>query len=61
MTGFPKGVTENQVYTHFQKGKNGGGEIEKVTLLSGGKAMVAFADPKGLSVFQILQLLVYFF
>ncbi|XP_028398983.1 uncharacterized protein LOC114522489 isoform X2 [Dendronephthya gigantea] len=46
VTGIPEGVTENQVYIHFQKKKNGGGEIERFTLISGRKAIIAFADPE---------------
>ncbi|XP_028398977.1 uncharacterized protein LOC114522486 [Dendronephthya gigantea] len=46
VTGIPEEVTEKQVHIHFQQTKNGGGEIERVTLLSGGKATVVFTDPK---------------
>ena len=46
--GLPVGTTENSVYIHFQKKKNGGGEIERITLLNEGKALVLFEDPKGL-------------
>ena len=48
VTGLPEGVTENSVYIHFQKKKNGGGEIEAVTFVGGGKAMILFEDPEGL-------------
>ena len=48
VSGLPVGTTENSVYIHFQKKKNGGGEIERTTLLNEGKALVLFEDPKGL-------------
>ena len=48
VSGLPVGTTENSVYIHFQKKKNGGGEIERITLLNEGKALVLFEDPKGL-------------
>ena len=51
VSGLPEGVTENNIYIHFQKKKNGGGDIEKVELLPGGKhAMVMFEDCQGLSI-----------
>ena len=46
VSGLPEGSTENSVHIHFQKKKNGGGEIEKVELLEQGKAIVVFEDPK---------------
>ena len=48
VTGLPEGVTENSVFIHFQKKKNGGGEIKRVTLFAGGKAMILFEDAEGL-------------
>ena len=49
VSGLPVGTTENSVHIHFQKKKNGGGEIERITLLNDqGKALVLFEDPKGL-------------
>ena len=47
VSGLPEGSTENSVYIHFQKKKNGGGEIEKVELQEQGKAIVVFEDPQG--------------
>ena len=46
--GLPEDATEKGLYIHFQKKKNGGGDIEESTLLPGGKAMVVFEDPAGL-------------
>ena len=44
----PEGTSESDVHTHFQKNKNGGGEVEKVTLLQEkNKALVVFEDPEG--------------
>ena len=42
----PEGATENNVFIHFQKRKNGGGEVEKVTVLPGNEAIVLFQDPE---------------
>ena len=48
MSGLPDEATENSVHIHFQKKKNGGGEVKSVILLNAGKAMVLFEDPTGL-------------
>ena len=47
VSGLPEGFTENSVYIHFQKRKNGGGDIQKVEMLGEGKARVTFEDPQG--------------
>lgn len=47
VSGFHKEATENTIYIHFQKKKNGGGEVEKVELKGEGKALVTFQDPEG--------------
>ena len=46
--GLPEDATEKGLYIHFQRKKNGGGEIEEITLLPGEKALIVFEDPKGL-------------
>lgn len=54
-------MKESAVHIHFQKKKNGGGDIEKITLLAGGKAMVVFENAKGLlklAMFQISYFLI---
>ena len=57
VSGLPEGVTENGVHIHFQKKKNGGGEIKEVTLLSEKrKAIVVFEDMKG-SFFPVFVVL----
>ena len=44
----PEGASESDVHVHFQKNRNGGGEVEKVTLLQEeNKALVVFEDPQG--------------
>ncbi|CAB4043974.1 poly [ADP-ribose] polymerase 14-like isoform X1 [Paramuricea clavata] len=49
VSGLPEGVTENRITMHFQKRRNGGGEVKKVQLSSDRKeATVTFDDPKGL-------------
>ena len=47
VSGLPDGSTENSVHIHFQKKKNGGGEVQKVEMLGDGKARVTFEDPQG--------------
>ena len=48
VSNLPDGVTEGDVHIHFQKKKNGGGEVEKVTVLpEGNTALVVFEDPEG--------------
>ena len=44
----PEGASESDVHIHFQKNRNGGGEVEKVVLLQEkNKALVVFEDPEG--------------
>ena len=43
----PAGTSESTVHIHFQKKKSGGGEIEKVIILEGNKAMVVFEELEG--------------
>ena len=47
VSGLPEGSTENSVHIHFQKKKNGGGDIQKLEMLGEGKARVTFEDPQG--------------
>lgn len=48
VTGLPEGTTENGVYIHFQKKRNGGGEIKEVKLRPGkNEATVVFEDIEG--------------
>ena len=47
ISGLPEGSTEKSVHIHFQKKKNGGGDIQKVAMLGEGKARVTFEDPEG--------------
>ena len=47
VSGLPEGSTENSVHIHFQKKKNGGGDIQKVEMLREGKARLTFEDPEG--------------
>ena len=47
VSGLPEGCTENSVHIHFQKKKNGGGDIRKLEMLGQGKAMITFEDPEG--------------
>ena len=47
VSGLPEGSTENSVHIHFQKRKNGGGDIRKLEMLGQGKAMITFDNPEG--------------
>ena len=48
VSGLPEGITENGVYIHFQKKKNGGGEIKEVKLQPGKSvATVVFENIEG--------------
>ena len=47
VSGLPEGSTEKSVHIHFQKRKNGGGDIQKVEMLGKGKARVTFEDLQG--------------
>ena len=48
VTGLPAGTTENGVHIHFQKKKNGGGEIKDVKLQPDkNTATVVFEDIDG--------------
>ena len=57
MSGIPEGTPESRITIHFQKKKNGGGEVKRVTLLPGGTAWVVFEDPEGW--LKLLNLSVY--
>ena len=44
----PEEASESDVHIHFQKNRNGGGEVKKVVLLQEeNKALVVFEDPQG--------------
>ena len=47
VSGLPDGAIESSVTIHFQKKKNGGGEVTMVEMLEDGKARVIFEDPQG--------------
>ena len=45
--GIPAGVTESDLTIHFQRRKNGGGEVESVTMEQ--SAVITFENPEGMS------------
>ena len=48
VSGLPEGSTQNGVHIHFQKKKNGGGEIKEVKLWpEKNEAVVVFKDIQG--------------
>ena len=48
VSNFPPGVRKNELHIHFQKRKNGGGEVSDVRMAQDGrKALVSFEDPEG--------------
>ena len=54
ISGLPEGSIEKSVHIHFQKKKNGGGEVNNVDVLREGKAMITFEDPQGRLKFSII-------
>ncbi|XP_046839282.1 N-myc-interactor-like isoform X2 [Xenia sp. Carnegie-2017] len=44
VSGLPDSATSNRVTMHFQKRKNGGGDIKEVKMLGQGNARVTFED-----------------
>ena len=48
----PEDVTENAVKIHFQKKRNGGGDIKEVNLLKNGFAEIVFEKAEGERNFQ---------
>ena len=47
VSGLSEGITENAVKIHFQKKRNGGGDVEKVNLLKDGFAEIVFEKAEG--------------
>jgi hypothetical protein len=50
---FPSNVGEDELTIHFQKERNGGGDVDDVVLL-GSVAFVTFDSREGLSILFIL-------
>ena len=49
----PQGVTENELTIHFQRRRNGGGEVESVSMMKQ-SAVITFEDPKGTSTSSLV-------
>ena len=47
VSGLPDSATSKRVTMHFQKRKNGGGDIKEVKMLGQGNAKVTFEDRTG--------------
>ena len=43
----PPQITKDHVHIHFQKSKNGGGEVDDIFITKDGKAVVVFEKPEG--------------
>ena len=55
VTNFPADVEEDELTIHFQKEKNGGGDVDEV-VVDGNIAFVIFDSPEG---WRVLQYLIY--
>ena len=47
VTGFPTGTKSEALIIHFQRKKNGGGDIESITINKRGAAVITFDNPDG--------------
>ena len=48
VSNLPEGLTEHDIHIHFQKERNGGGDVQEVIVFPGNnQALVVFEDPKG--------------
>ena len=50
VTNFPSNTTTEALTIHFQRRKNGGGEVESVQMIGDGVALVAFEEIEGMTV-----------
>ena len=48
VTGFPSNTTASELVIHFQRGKNGGGDIECIHITEKRDAVIIFDDPSGI-------------
>ena len=48
VSGISDNTTRDAIELYFESGRYGGGPVERVELLNGGRAVVVFQDPKGL-------------
>ena len=56
ISNYPTGTSKEELTIHFQKEKNGGGDVE-VVVVDGNIAFVIFDLPEGLERFTLSQLL----
>ena len=56
VSNFPADTSDEELTIHFQKEKNGGGDVE-VVVVDGNIAFVSFDLPEGLERFTVSQLL----
>ena len=47
VAGFPTGTKSEDLIIHFQRKKNGGGDIESITINKRGTAVITFDNPDG--------------
>ena len=48
VSGISDNTTRDAIELYFESPRHGGGPVERVELLKGGRAVVVFQDPKGL-------------
>lgn len=53
VTGFHPATKSEDLIIHFQRRKNGGGDIERIILSKKGTAVITFDDPKGEMKFNV--------
>lgn len=53
VTGFHPATKPEDFIIHFQRMKNGGGDIERIILSKKGTAVITFDDPKGEMKFNV--------
>ena len=53
VTGLDPAIMPEDCVIHFQRCKNGGGDIERVILSEKGTAVITFDDPKGEMKFNV--------
>lgn len=53
ISNIPRQITQDEIQIHFQKGKNGGGEVDDIWMTKNGQAVIVFAGPGGMTSFNV--------
>ncbi|PFX27331.1 uncharacterized protein LOC111327799 [Stylophora pistillata] len=46
ISNIPRQITKDEIHIHFQKSKNGGGEVDDIWMTKDGKAVIVFESPE---------------